>query len=544
VTTTPPSTLIAPTSRAAEPPEAAHRGMVLGFQMRVVAALLVTALLPLLTAIALANNFIQRVSSTAFQTEFGEQLDRSLDVYSELIKSMKSSMRSEGEAIAARESLRSAAAGADKVAVDRELAAAIVAHPTLLSVAIEASSGVEVAAARRPQPVDERLERPFTVREPLGDGAGDPTLVAVFAADRTRLDQMEAAYQFAQAWKVFAEDYRGQWHDRPYFIIFAGLFGLTVLLAVIVGILVVRPAIQRINRLAAATKPVADGDLTVRVVDDGKDEIAQLAVAFNRMLEQLGRSRARIDFLKRVGEWKQMARRLAHEIKNPLTPIQLAVQECHQRYAGDDPVYRALLDTTRDIVVEEVEGLRRLVGEFAAFARLPRAALREGDLGEFLREQKPRLLREEVADDEAVELVIEIEEGELPIAIDRTMLYRVLSNLVANAIQAAKADHGSAKVHIRALAEQDACVLEVEDDGPGIDPTVGVTIFDPYVTTKQDGTGLGLTIVKKIVIDHGGQIDVDTGALGGACFRVRLPVLGTEASYAAMAQSETAPFSA
>src|SRR5690606_14161727 len=114
-------------------------------------------------------------------------------------------------------------------------------------------------------------------------------------------------------------------------------------------------------------EPVAGGDLSVRVDDSGNDEIAALARAFNDMLETMGDSRARIEFLKRVGEWQHMARRLAHEIKNPLTPIQLAVEECHQRYRGDDSDYQKLLDTTRDIVVEEVARLRRLVTEFSAF---------------------------------------------------------------------------------------------------------------------------------------------------------------------------------
>jgi nitrogen fixation/metabolism regulation signal transduction histidine kinase len=233
-----------------------------------------------------------------------------------------------------------------------------------------------------------------------------------------------------------------------------------------------------------------------------------------------------------------MARRLAHEIKNPLTPIQLAVEECHRRYRGDDAGYRKMLDTTKDIVIEEVESLRRLVSEFAAFARLPRAALGEGDLGDFLREQEPRLMREQVADDDEVELTIEIEEGRLPVAIDRTMLYRVLSNLVQNGVQAAMSDHDSARVRIRATTSDGSCVLEVEDDGPGIPPKLGNKVFDPYVTTKQDGSGLGLTIVKKIVIDHGGQIEVGESTLGGARFIITLPALGSEASFAALARSE------
>ncbi len=112
-------------------------------------------------------------------------------------------------------------------------------------------------------------------------------------------------------------------------------------------------------------------------------------------------SRARIEYLQRIGAWQEMAQRLAHEIKNPLTPIQLAVQECHRKYGGDDPRFRALLDTTLEIVEEEVGTLRRLVGNFSSFARLPHAELREASLRDFLRECAEQLghLGAELAED-------------------------------------------------------------------------------------------------------------------------------------------------
>src|SRR5205823_5340845 len=129
---------------------------------------------------------------------------------------------------------------------------------------------------------------------------------------------------------------------------------------------------------------VAGGDLEVRVPEEGDDEVGDLAVSFNRMLGEIERSRARIEYLQRIGAWQDMARRLAHEIKNPLTPIQLAVEEVHSKYAAldrgkatveDDARMRKLLDTTLEIVTEEVGTLRRLVSEFSDFARLPRARL-------------------------------------------------------------------------------------------------------------------------------------------------------------------------
>ena len=115
------------------------------------------------------------------------------------------------------------------------------------------------------------------------------------------------------------------------------------------------------------------------------------------MLGEMEDSRARIEFLQRIGAWQEMAQRLAHEIKNPLTPIQLAVQECHRKYKGDDPRFRTLLDTTLEIVEEEVGTLRRLVGDFSNFARLPHAELLHADLREFLRECSEQLGHLELA---------------------------------------------------------------------------------------------------------------------------------------------------
>ena len=390
-------------------------------ELRVVLALLLVGLLPLLSATWLANKVVNNVTSTAFQPEFGERLERSLGLYAELVKTMKRRMRTEGALMAADDELRRASAAADEAGVRRALVRLMASRPDVLEASVLDVEDDVVATLRRATVLDERRERPFTVMHSLSDGDASPVLSVIFAADRTRVDEMGAAQDFVKMWKTTADEF-----DEWSLDAFAVLLVTTVILAVFTGLRVVRPAIRRINELAAATGPVAQGDLDVRVPAEGEDEIAELARAFNSMLEQLGQSRARIEFLKRVGEWQNMARRLAHEIKNPLTPIQLAVEECAGRYGGEDPKYKKLLDTTLDIVREEVQSLRRLVTEFANFARLPRAELRREDLGDFLRDQLPRLQKEALSEDE-VSLVVD--DGVMPVALDRTMFYRVLSNL-------------------------------------------------------------------------------------------------------------------
>ncbi len=511
-------------------------------ERRVALALLVTAVAPLLTAMWLANTIVQRISSTAFQPEFSEHLDRSLELYRDLAKAMKMGMRHEASYISSYSALRASAKNGDRAAAKKALAWVAEHHRNLLSIEMEDVDGQLLASFHRDKPLDERRERAFAVRRPLGD---DGSVSVVFAADRSRFNEIGEAHEFAQAYKALEKKHRGEWVDRPYLTVFAVLFCVTVLLAVLTGVAVVRPSTKRIRSLAAATGPVAQGDLSVRVDAKGYDEIAELARAFNHMLERLDRGRARIEFLKRIGEWQNMARRLAHEIKNPLTPIQLAVEECQQRYRGDDEAYREMLLITRDIVTEEVASLRRLVGEFAAFARLPRASLRRADLAEFMRQQVPRLERELPDTAREVSLSFEIPDEEMRAAIDRTMLHRVLANLVTNAAQATgnNDQRGDGVVEVRAYRDGESFVVDVDDDGPGVATVLHTAVFDPYVTTKKDGTGLGLTIVKKVVMDHGGDIDVHRSPLGGARFRIRLPAGGTKASEAALSQSQLAPLS-
>jgi nitrogen fixation/metabolism regulation signal transduction histidine kinase len=326
-----------------------------------------------------------------------------------------------------------------------------------------------------------------------------------------------------------------------YFEAFVALLGITAVATVVLGFALARGITVRISRLANAINQVAAGNLEVRVAVTGSDELTELARVFNRMLGEMQQSRARIEYLQRIGAWQEMAQRLAHEIKNPLTPIQLAVQECHRKYGDADAKFRALLDTTLEIVEEEVGTLRRLVGNFSSFARLPHAELREASLREFLRECSDQLghlgaeLVEDADDDTVavhdVDVRWELPRDPIPVAIDRQMLRRVLVNLVRNAVQAIRSarpvpKEGATRGHVlvRAEAVQGGAALVVEDDGPGVPEAERERIFDPYFTTKLDGTGLGLAIVKKIVVEHNGSITAGrSDRLGGAAFVVALP---------------------
>ncbi len=540
-------------------PSAAPRRILGTTARRVAFAIFVTALLPLVAGTLTARALLARVSATAFQPEFGAHLDQALGVYADLARALKQEMRAEAEAIAASEPLRAAALARDGGALDAALASAFAAHPALVELRVETCAGADLGHRARPTPVDPGAERTLSVRRALGpapsDAAGEPggcaedhpdalVLAATFAAPRGRLDELASLQSFTQAYHQIEHRHREEYLDQTYADVFLALLCGTVVLAVAAGALVVRPVTRRIARLAAATRPVAEGDLSVRVALEGDDEVADLGRAFDRMLEELAQSRARVEFLRRMSEWQKMARRLAHEIKNPLTPIQLAVEECHRRYRGDDPEFRRVLQTTFEVVEEEVGSLRRLVTEFAGFARLPRAALRPGDLGGFLREQAAHFAAADGDEDEralfaGVDVAFDVPDGAMPASIDEEMLHRALINVIRNAAQAiregARAGTGRrGQVRVAAREERGGYAITVDDDGPGIPAEVAPVLFDPYVTTRRDGTGLGLSIVKKIVVDHGGSIDAGSGPLGGARIRLVLPREGSAEARAAL----------
>ncbi|HVZ34971.1 MAG TPA: ATP-binding protein, partial [Polyangiaceae bacterium] len=285
---------------------------------------------------------------------------------------------------------------------------------------------------------------------------------------------------------------------------------------------------RRVALLAQATERVGAGDLSVRVPSDVRDEIGDLTDAFNAMVQDLADSRGRIEYLQRIGAWQEFARRLAHEIKNPLTPIQLAVQEVHRSYKGDDPRFRRTLEDARAIVEEEIATLRRLVSEFTEFARLPEANLSPADLGVFVREAVDAPFRGDEEGGSSVQLAAEVEGGALPVLIDTMLLKRCLDNLIRNAVQAVRSvARPDGRVIVAARATADRAILEVRDNGPGVPETARERVFDPYYTTKAEGTGLGLAIVKKIVLEHGGEISCRPAPEGGACFVISLPFMRT-----------------
>ncbi len=315
---------------------------------------------------------------------------------------------------------------------------------------------------------------------------------------------------------------------RAYLLVYLGVLGAASALLLTLALAATRRVARRVRQLAEAARRVGSGDLSVHLPLRGADEIAELTEAFNAMVRDLRESQRRIEYMQRIGAWQQFARRLAHEIKNPLTPIRLAVQELRHVWQaeGAERIEPTLLEACR-IIEEEVDTLHLLVGEFSTFAKLPRVHPRDADLRVLL-EGMPRAAAAAAHDVDldpgAVRLSLSLPEQPLQACFDAVMLRRALDNLVRNAVEAL-VPRGGGTIRIEARSEPGQVVVEVADDGPGIDPEHAERIFEPYFTGKAHGggTGLGLAIVKKVILEHGGEIDLLPSEGQGARFRIRLP---------------------
>jgi two-component system nitrogen regulation sensor histidine kinase NtrY len=510
-------------------PVSAPRRRRIGLQLKLVAVLLAVASVPLVVAAVLieqtgqiAHNFAS--NETAF---LRPHLDRARQAYRDLIATKRELYRqvalraAELPAIAA---LARPGAPVSPSAAEQEAAARIDAliraTPELHEIAVHAADGtVLVRRSRAPEPA--ATAHPLAVEEPVADTGA--RVVLTFAANATLQEDYVALHQALQRAQRIDEVRTAL--PGSYRAAFWLLVGAVIAMVSVTGILLARRFTARIEALVQGTRRVGAGDLASRVELPGRDELAELSRAFDRMVGQLANDREQIAYLQRMGAWQDVARKLAHEIKNPLTPIQLAVQQAVSSYRGDDERYRKLLRDTEEIVTEEIAGLRRLVDAFRTLGQLPRVAPKPLDLGE---------VAADLFKDPNLRGLLDEHAPEAPVMVrgDRLLLKRVLTNLVENGVHAGVEAGKAGRVSIRWRAEpaQRRAVLEVDDEGTGVAAHIRERLFEPYVTGKPQGTGLGLAICKKIALEHRGTLTLSDAAAptGGARFVLSLPLADGE----------------
>ncbi len=270
---------------------------------------------------------------------------------------------------------------------------------------------------------------------------------------------------------------------------------------------------EPIADLVKGTQEIGRGNLDYQIPQRSTDELGELVQYFNRMSGELKEYQQRTIYLEKMAAWQEIARRLAHEIKNPLTPIQLTIQEMVDQYDGSDPEYAQLLRECHGIIGEEIENLRRLVREFSDFGRMPEPNFSETNLNLLISDVVKLYPHHTILLDLSPEIP--------PLQLDEDRIRRVLINLIENAIQSGA---GENPVEIFTAKTNDFIELTVRDHGGGIPEKIREKIFEPYFTTKKSGVGLGLAITRKMVEEHGGAIHVDSKPGKGTTFTIRLPI--------------------
>ncbi|MCP3140586.1 ATP-binding protein [Pyxidicoccus xibeiensis] len=297
------------------------------------------------------------------------------------------------------------------------------------------------------------------------------------------------------------------------FLLLAGLGGT---FAVLLGLLVSRWMTRPVEALTEGARRVAEGALDAQVAVEASGEVGELVRTFNRMTGELRATTERLVASERIAAWQEVARRLAHEIKNPLTPIRMSLETLLAAQDARHPRFPDMFKESAGVVLEEVDRLRRIVDEFSRFARMPKPQLAPVDLGELAQS----VLALYATPPEGIQILPALQTGVVA-KVDRDQLTQVLVNLVKNAEEAMKDKGGALRVRVKGT-DADA-IIEVEDSGPGIPPEHRARIFEPYFTTKDGGTGLGLAIAARILQEHGGKLDVGGEPGQGARFSVVLP---------------------
>ena len=298
--------------------------------------------------------------------------------------------------------------------------------------------------------------------------------------------------------------------------------GAAIVLGMLLSFWVSARISRPIAKLAEGARQVAAGKWDTRVEVKSRDEVGQLAKNFNEMTQKLADQRDRLVQTERVAAWRELARRLAHELKNPLFPLQLTIENMQRARTQMPQQFDEIFNESTATLRAEIENLKTVVGRFSDFSKMPAPQLQDVNLNESVRSavklydaQFHAMGRPPITPE------LYLDERMPTIQADPDLLHRALSNLVLNSLDAMPT---GGTLTIRTAQRDGMARVEISDTGAGLTPEECERLFTPYYTTKRHGTGLGLAIVQSIVSDHHGRISVESNPGSGATFRIDLPV--------------------
>ncbi|MFY9843817.1 MAG: sensor histidine kinase [Terriglobales bacterium] len=310
-----------------------------------------------------------------------------------------------------------------------------------------------------------------------------------------------------------------------------------ILVAVLASLWFAARVTRPVVSLAEAARRVAAGDLRAKVEVESSDELGELATSFNRMTEDLLQQKDRTLQAERVAAWRELARRLAHELKNPLFPLQVTVENLVRAKQKSPAMFEEVFQEGTATLLAEINNLKAIIGRFSEFSRMPQPQRRPTQVNDVVQSVlrvfqaqlqvdgrgNDRGRSNDRADDNEknpISVRTELEEALPEISADPDLLHRALQNLVLNAIDVMPQ---GGELSIRTRDRGEWIEISVSDTGSGLTAEECGRLFTPYYTTKQHGTGLGLAIAQSVVSDHGGKISVESTKEKGSTFRIELP---------------------
>ncbi len=295
--------------------------------------------------------------------------------------------------------------------------------------------------------------------------------------------------------------------------------GAGILMAVLASLWFAARVTRPVVSLAEAARRVAAGDLGAKVEVKSSDELGELAASFNRMTEDLMQQKDRTLQAERVAAWRELARRLAHELKNPLFPLQVTVENLMRAKQKSPEMFEEVFHEGTATLLAEIDNLKTIIGRFSEFSKMPQPQRRPTQVNDVVRSVL-RVFHAQLQEKNRISVRTELADALPEISADPDLLHRALQNLVLNALDAMPQ---GGELTIRTGTLGDRVEISVSDTGCGLTQEECGRLFTPYYTTKQHGTGLGLAIVQSVVSDHGGKISVESTKEKGTTFRIELP---------------------
>ena len=317
-------------------------------------------------------------------------------------------------------------------------------------------------------------------------------------------------------------DQRNVFEDqlKQFFVAILNVFMLLLVLSILIALMVSSWLTSPLMLLKKSFSQLELGKNSSQINYKAKDEIGSLVAEYNHKLSELAEAAAKLAQSERESAWREMAKQVAHEIKNPLTPMKLSVQHLQRVFDPNDPKAKERIERVTNSLIEQIDALTHIANEFSNFAKLPQPVMAEIDLIDLTKAVVALFDNDE---DVAVKLELNASEA-IFVNADKEMILRVLNNLISNGIQAVALNVKPAIV-ISIESDSENCYVRISDNGSGIPKEQIQTIFEPYFTTKSTGTGLGLAMVKQIIENHGGSIEIEKTSESGTTVLFTLPKL-------------------